>query len=489
MTELQNAFATAYYTITNTMLPLKLGTDIAFETCVFLLFLSLPRTSSQITVKDVVVKELTQFIFEETDHSKTDFLKVRLDLYVDIASGKIKPKGESLRFHLPDDMDTYMSVLIAYSDLIFNPKREIDYENAFPLMSGIDSLYAGDFFERFNTAFRKSVIPSVGRFVDFMEDWYSKHETKNTRNADTSQTNSTQTLYDILQISRNASPEIIKAAYLTMAKKYHPDTYTGDKVYAEKIMKSINEAYSILSIPEARQKYDNILFGRNTKEKPNNPSDVEPVKTSRNYPKNDAEKSPGLQHFKSEKAAVVIFVSCVVLFVGFAVWSMFYMNDLSNNTAETMFSNAQKSTSSTTSIPKETASPKYTTPELIPEIEPNTGYIFEGGWDDGSELTITAPYNASVVVKAKNIYGSTEICFYVQSGDTVTMDVPAEDLQIFFACGSKWYGYDDLFGEYTSYSKDNSYLDFSEYTWSYTLQPVTNGNFSETPSNKSEFME
>jgi hypothetical protein len=179
---------------------------------------------------------------------------------------------------------------------------------------------------------------------------------------------------------------------------------------------------------------------------------------------------------KSEKTAVVVFLSVAVLLVGLTVWSLIDSN--SNNTPiETTFSNPPKSSASTT--PQE---PK-------PVTGPNTGYIFEGGWDDGSELTITAPYNASVVVKAKNIYGSTEICFYVQAGDTVTMDVPAEDLQIFFASGSKWYGYDDLFGSFTSYSKDDSYLDFSEYTWSYTLHPVTDGNFSETPSSKSEFME
>lgn len=29
--------------------------------------------------------------------------------------------------------------------------------------------------------------------------------------------------YDILQINRNASPEIIEKAYKTLAKKYHPD--------------------------------------------------------------------------------------------------------------------------------------------------------------------------------------------------------------------------------------------------------------------------
>ena len=60
--------------------------------------------------------------------------------------------------------------------------------------------------------------------------------------------------YDILQINRNASPEIIEKAYKTLAKKYHPDLQTEEnKKQAEEILKEINEAYEILSEPEKKQ--------------------------------------------------------------------------------------------------------------------------------------------------------------------------------------------------------------------------------------------
>lgn len=60
--------------------------------------------------------------------------------------------------------------------------------------------------------------------------------------------------YDILQVNRNASPEIIEKAYKTLAKKYHPD------LQAEEILKEINEAYEILSVPEKKEKYDAFLL-------------------------------------------------------------------------------------------------------------------------------------------------------------------------------------------------------------------------------------
>lgn len=69
-----------------------------------------------------------------------------------------------------------------------------------------------------------------------------------------------ETLYDILEVSRKASKEIIEKAYKTLAKKYHPDVQTQeDKAYAEEMMKKINEAYSVLSDEQKRQEYDDKL--------------------------------------------------------------------------------------------------------------------------------------------------------------------------------------------------------------------------------------
>ena len=66
-----------------------------------------------------------------------------------------------------------------------------------------------------------------------------------------------KTLYEILEVSENASKEIIEKAYKTLVKKYHPDLQQGtDKMKAEEMMKKLNEAYEVLSDEEKRSRYD-----------------------------------------------------------------------------------------------------------------------------------------------------------------------------------------------------------------------------------------
>lgn len=63
--------------------------------------------------------------------------------------------------------------------------------------------------------------------------------------------------YDILEVNRRASKEVIEKAYKVLVKKYHPDLYTGEKQkYAEKKIKDINEAYDVLSDEFLKEQYD-----------------------------------------------------------------------------------------------------------------------------------------------------------------------------------------------------------------------------------------
>jgi curved DNA-binding protein CbpA len=64
----------------------------------------------------------------------------------------------------------------------------------------------------------------------------------------------TKDLYAILGVLPDAEPEVIRAVYLALAKKYHPDT-SGSTEDEDKF-KEINAAYEILSNPEQRREYD-----------------------------------------------------------------------------------------------------------------------------------------------------------------------------------------------------------------------------------------
>ena len=67
--------------------------------------------------------------------------------------------------------------------------------------------------------------------------------------------------YKILQVDKDASPEVIKVAYKLLVKKYHPDLKEGEeKKQAEERIKVINDAYDVLSDSAKRAEFDKTLI-------------------------------------------------------------------------------------------------------------------------------------------------------------------------------------------------------------------------------------
>lgn len=60
--------------------------------------------------------------------------------------------------------------------------------------------------------------------------------------------------YEVLGVSKNASPSEIKSQYRKLALKFHPDRNKSDD--AAEHFKEISEAYAVLSDPQKRQVYD-----------------------------------------------------------------------------------------------------------------------------------------------------------------------------------------------------------------------------------------
>src|SRR3954447_7013778 len=80
--------------------------------------------------------------------------------------------------------------------------------------------------------------------------------------------------YDALGISRTASTEEIQRAYRKLARQYHPDV--NHDPGAEERFKDVSEAYSVLSDPDTRRRYDQ--FGPDFRQVP---EDVDPATWAR----------------------------------------------------------------------------------------------------------------------------------------------------------------------------------------------------------------
>src|SRR3954471_2238059 len=61
--------------------------------------------------------------------------------------------------------------------------------------------------------------------------------------------------YEVLGVSRSATPEEISKAYRKLARQHHPDRNPGDK-QAEGRFKEIQNAYDTLSDPKKKAVYD-----------------------------------------------------------------------------------------------------------------------------------------------------------------------------------------------------------------------------------------
>ena len=80
------------------------------------------------------------------------------------------------------------------------------------------------------------------------------------------------THYDNLKVTRNAPPEVIRAAYKTLCQKFHPDRNPDNKS-AEKTFLIIRSAYETLSNPEKRKRHDEWIASA---ESPDTVADVSP---------------------------------------------------------------------------------------------------------------------------------------------------------------------------------------------------------------------
>lgn len=66
--------------------------------------------------------------------------------------------------------------------------------------------------------------------------------------------------YRVLQVTRDAEPEVIERAFKALSLKHHPDVVPPSRrSEATRRMQAINAAYAVLRDPDARRAYDASL--------------------------------------------------------------------------------------------------------------------------------------------------------------------------------------------------------------------------------------
>jgi hypothetical protein len=62
--------------------------------------------------------------------------------------------------------------------------------------------------------------------------------------------------FEVLDVPTDSTEAAIKTAYKALARKYHPDKYSGNKVFATEALQYINVAYEVLSDDSKRKQHE-----------------------------------------------------------------------------------------------------------------------------------------------------------------------------------------------------------------------------------------
>jgi len=200
------------------------------------------------------------------------------------------------------------------------------------------------------------------------------------------------THYDNLQISRNASPEVIKAAYRVLCARFHPDI-VGQSDDSLKRIKIINRAYEVLSDPVHRKAHDDWI--RQAEQLATmTPSETESLPLEANY----AKKEPDW---------TVRFV--VFACVGLALTLAFFPQDSGDV-------NVRRAQAPLELPPEVSSTPSYTRPAYAPN---GKDWPEVSGYLDGYRVGAKGGYS-DVTINASQSDSDTYVKFIQVSGGQQT---------------------------------------------------------------------
>ncbi len=129
------------------------------------------------------------------------------------------------------------------------------------------------------------------------------------------------THYDTLQVSPQASPEVIRAAYKSLMQRYHPDKNHHDPEPALQAATRIAQAYAILSDTDKRASYDTQLSASQGSSR----ASAAPARSARAVPQ------PARQAAAS--TALSWWLGLIVAVIALSAWAMLALSKSSGSAA------------------------------------------------------------------------------------------------------------------------------------------------------------
>jgi curved DNA-binding protein CbpA len=260
--------------------------------------------------------------------------------------------------------------------------------------------------------------------------------------------------YIVLGVPNTASFEEIKAAYRGLAKKYHPDRNPGNKA-AEDFFKEVQQAYSILSNPEKRKKFDLRFSYGNTQETRRKPAGTPYTGNAYQYaqqqnayrqppPKQPAARPTAKRPDKSENHYILISVGIAMVLLYFIIsYSGTEKKDLSyrfspqdSTTVANILHNAAEL--------QEQEKQKKEEDQPIGNFEsPYSAFFGEEVYDSDSKnsISISNSYNSEAVVCLVNNREPQTVIRnqYISAGSVFKMNnIPDGDYSLKIYFGNKW---------------------------------------------------
>lgn len=132
------------------------------------------------------------------------------------------------------------------------------------------------------------------------------------------------TYYDVLGVAPSAAPDVVRRAYLDLARRLHPDRSVGlspaDQQATARRMQQVNEAWRVLRDPKSRAAYDRSLAGAGRRPgAPKGPPRHAAAPRTPRPPRPEADDDTPIAHTPAEPGDVGVSIARAVPWIAVAV--------------------------------------------------------------------------------------------------------------------------------------------------------------------------